>query len=299
MTASVTDLAIAKAAAQPSTVPGFEATEQRRRLLGTRDPAGSPSAAAGLRVIYIGERKDAMLKKELIVKNPLRHLGDGDDAALAPGALGAVLARAGVGKTALVVQLALYALLQNRNVLHISLADPVSKVTLWYEEVFRKLADHHGIPESLSTWETVLTHRFIMTFQVEGFSVPKLEERLNDLVEQGIFFPQMVLIDGLPFGGSTLDQLSELKNLMKKMGLHAWFTVKTHRHQAETEGGLPAPLAAVSHLFDLLLVLMPQGQQIDVRVLEDGREREPARKLMLDPATLLLMDDRSTRTPRR
>jgi hypothetical protein len=48
-------------------------------------------------------------------------------------------------------------------------------------------------------WDAILPHRFIMTFKVEGFSVPKLEERLTDLTEQGIFFPNMIILDGLPF----------------------------------------------------------------------------------------------------
>ena len=47
---------------------------------------------------------------------------------LPQGGFGAVLARAGVGKTALLVQLALNTMLRDKNVLHISLNDPVNKV---------------------------------------------------------------------------------------------------------------------------------------------------------------------------
>ena len=72
-----------------------------------------------------------MLKKELVLKNPLRLMGYETDDILSEGGFGAVLARAGVGKTALLVQLALNNLLQNKNVLHISLDDPVKKVSLW------------------------------------------------------------------------------------------------------------------------------------------------------------------------
>ena len=53
-----------------------------------------------------------------------------------------MLARAGVGKTAILVQLALNTLLKGKNVLHISLNDPVKKVGLWYKEVFRHLTKH-------------------------------------------------------------------------------------------------------------------------------------------------------------
>ena len=82
------------------------------------------------RVIYIKERYLNMLKKDLIMRNPLRMMGYENDEILKAGEFGAVLARAGVGKTAFLVQLSLNALLRGKNVLHISLEDPVNKVSL-------------------------------------------------------------------------------------------------------------------------------------------------------------------------
>ena len=62
-------------------------------------------------VIYIKERYFIMLKKDLILRNPLRVMGYENDDILNAGEFGAVLARAGVGKTAFLVQLSLNALL--------------------------------------------------------------------------------------------------------------------------------------------------------------------------------------------
>jgi hypothetical protein len=87
-------------------------------------------------VIHIKERYFTMLKKDLILRNPLHVMAYGNDDILSAGQFGAVLARAGVGKTAFLVQLSLNALLRGKNVLHISLEDPVNKVSLWYKEVF-------------------------------------------------------------------------------------------------------------------------------------------------------------------
>ncbi|MBU2252567.1 MAG: AAA family ATPase, partial [Proteobacteria bacterium] len=120
-----------------------------------------------------------MLKQDLILRNPLQHLGFETEDILPGGGFGAVLAPAGVGKTALLVQLALNGMLRNRNVLHISLDDPVNKVTRWYNELFGHLADRCEATQINRLWESVLPHRFIMTFRIESFSVPKLEERLN------------------------------------------------------------------------------------------------------------------------
>jgi AAA domain len=232
-----------------------------------------------------------MLKKELILKNPLRLLGDNIENTLPEGGFGAVLARAGVGKTSLAVQLALDSLLQNKNVLHISLSDPVSKVTLWYEEVFRNVSSQYESVEIGRLWETVLTHRFIMTFQVEGFSVPKLEERLGDLTEQGIFFPQMILIDGLPFDETVGEILDDLKTLARKIGVHMWFTVKTHRHEEQSDSGLPPQLENVSDLFEVAISLQPEGKNIHVNLLKGNGEGSTGMQLNLDPATMLIQDN--------
>ena len=92
----------------------------------TRDSQQSHKPAG---IIYIKERYFTMLKKDLILRNPLRVMGYENDDILSTGQFGAVLARAGVGKTAFLVQLSLNALLRGKNVLHISLEDPVNKVS--------------------------------------------------------------------------------------------------------------------------------------------------------------------------
>ena len=104
--------------------------------------------------------------------------------------------------------------------LHISLEDPVNKVSLWYQEVFNLIAEQYKVDQINQIWESLLPHRFIMTFRVEGFSVPKLEERLSDLMEQNIFSPQMMIVDGLPFDESVHQSLMEFKNLIKNNQMH-------------------------------------------------------------------------------
>ena len=232
-----------------------------------------------------------MLKKDLILRNPLRLLGNEQETILSPGGFGAILARAGVGKTSLMVQLALNSLLSSRNVLHISLNDPVKKVSLWYDEVFRHIAEKYKLVRIDQLWEAILPHRFIMTFNVEGFSVPKLEERLTDLTEQGIFFPNMIIIDGLPFTEADRIQLQDLKQLALKHSLHVWFSVRTHRHEtaADTDG-VPASFEEVTDLFEVLIGLQPEGEEIHVRVLKGGSSDKDHRGLRLDPATMLIMD---------
>lgn len=229
-----------------------------------------------------------MLKNDLILRNPLRLMGHENDETLAPGEFGAVLARAGVGKTAFLVQMSLNALLRGKNVLHISLDDPVNKVSLWYKEVFNLIANQYNLEQISPLWESLLPHRFIMTFRVEGFSVPKLEERLADLMEQNIFVPQMIIVDGLPFNESVRRPLEEFKAMIRKLGIHAWFTVRTHRHEEPDTGGTPQQLARVSDLFEIAIQLLPVGKEIHVKVLIGADSFSGDVDLQLDPSTMLI-----------
>ncbi len=241
-------------------------------------------------IIYLKDRNFNMLKKDLILRNPLRLMGHENEDILAEGEFGAVLARAGVGKTAFLVQLALNSLLRDVHVLHISLNEPVKKVVLWYQEVFRNMADQYNVEQMDRLWEATLPKRFIMTFKVEGFSVPKLEERLTDLTEQGIFNPKMVLIDGLPFDESATESLSSLKALSKKHGMHVWFAVRTHREDKPGSDGIPVPLQGVVDLFEVAIQLQPEGKEIHVRALKGGASSSEHPVLFLDPSTMLIKD---------
>ncbi|MGD8367974.1 MAG: cytoplasmic protein [Desulfobacterales bacterium] len=230
-----------------------------------------------------------MLKKDLILRNPLKLIGP-DEALLQPGAFCAVTARAGVGKTAFLVQIALYNQLRGKNVLHVSLNDPVRKVDLWYREVFRRLSEKYRVDPIDRLWEEILPHRFIMTFRVEGFSVPILSERLNNLSDQDIFLPHMVIIDGLPFDSDIGGPLSELKQFARQNDLQVWFTIRTHRHEEPAPEGIPLPLASVYDLFDVVLQLQPEGKEIHVRSLKGGSHEENEPSILLDPSTMLLID---------
>ncbi len=203
------------------------------------------------------------------------------------GGFGAVLARAGLGKTAILVQIALDSLLQNKNVLHISLGDPVKKVCLWYEEVFRNIAKQYDVKQIDQLWEAMQPRRLIMTFNVDVFSVPKLEERLTDLMEQNIFFPKIILIDGLLFDNEVKESLTDLKSLAENHSISIWFTVRTHRHEQPDHDKMPPVFSDVADLFEIIFRLNPEGKKIHLEALK-GWTSDAA--LSLDPSTMLITD---------
>lgn len=229
-----------------------------------------------------------MIKKEIMERNPLLNLGFENEYILQHGGLGAVLAHAGVGKTALLVQMALHGMMHEQPVLHVSLNDAVSKVDVWYRELFNDMASSYDSAEVTEYWENILNYRFIMTFRVEGFSAPRLEERLSDLMQQNIFKPQTVIIDGLKFDESGRGLLMELKELAQKYSMRIWFTVHTHRHIPPREDGLPLSFMHVADLFDVLVQLAARGPEVYIKALKGQSPEAPKKEMLLDPATMLI-----------
>jgi len=231
-----------------------------------------------------------MQKTDLILRNPIQYLAGQSKDAIVDGQFGGVLARAGVGKTALMVQIALNSMLHDHNVLHVSLNQPVNKTNLWYREVFGHMARRSNLTQSESVWESLLPHRFIMTFRTDGFSFPKLEERMTDLLEQKIFLPRLLIVDGLSFDDPIRDPLSELKHYARLNGLRVWFSIRTHRHEDPGPGGIPKQLADVEDLFEVAIQLVPIGSEIHLKVLKGMALPSEHAPLALDPTTMLVKD---------
>ncbi|MBU0972987.1 MAG: hypothetical protein KKC20_20245, partial [Proteobacteria bacterium] len=83
-----------------------------------------------------------MLKKDLILKSPVEKAIGVEN--ITKGQLGAVLSRAGVGKTSFLVQIALTQLLADQKILHVSLDDPMDKINRRYDEAYPTLVDNLG-----------------------------------------------------------------------------------------------------------------------------------------------------------
>ena len=225
-----------------------------------------------------------MLKNEMVAKNPLRALDQSTDGGLVPGQLGLVAARAGTGKTAFLIQVALDNLFRGNPVLHVCVGDTVSHVKAWYEEIFRDLASGYDLDRAREVWDEVERNRLIMTFRVQAFTVQKLEERLNDLVEQNIFRPRTVVIDGPALGESLRGALEDLAAFARQRGLKVWAAVRTHREA----GPLAELVAPLLDLCQVAVGLEPQQGAVSLRILKNPSGIEGKAPISLDPRTLLL-----------
>ncbi len=227
--------------------------------------------------------------------NPLTPLGYEETALLRPRAFSAVCARPGVGKTAFLVQMALWAMSKGKNVLHVSLGDPIKKVDLWYQDLFSHIARRSTFSDTAAAWSAFLPRRFIMTFRVEGFSVPKLEERLADLMEQQIFTPHVIVIDGIESDRALHSLTVELQNLARKFLLPVWISVRIQEYPSTREGHPPStPLPESNASFESIVCMEGAPDRIHVRGIKGGTPQALGTPLSLDPATLLLITEKAS-----
>jgi len=224
---------------------------------------------------------------DLIINNPLRALGLEDKKGEVVRSMGLVMARAGLGKTAILVQFALDCILQGNKVLHVSIGESVEKTRAWYDDILSLLTEG----ERIEMIPGIMKNRMIMTFKESSFSKAVLEERFDDLVQQEIFKPECLIIDGYDFENNDPKSLEELRSFMNDRGLKViWFSAVSHRSDDRvSEDGVPAPCHDVALLFETVLLIKPEGNEMKLAILKcDSSVVDLNATLMLDPSTMLV-----------
>lgn len=226
-----------------------------------------------------------MADKDTSVKNPLQAIGFDTKKDAGLQSMGLVMARAGLGKTAILVQFALDCMMNNNNVLHIAIGEGVEKTRSWYDDIVNLLdVEAVDVPELMSK-------RMIMTFKESNFRKAVLAERIEDLVQQGIFKPECLVIDGFDFAGSDRAAVEELRTFAKEIGVKMlWFSAVSHRGDDRVSAdGVPAPCHEIDDLFETALLINPEGDEMQLNILKcEACAVDPGTVLTLDPSTMLI-----------
>lgn len=232
-----------------------------------------------------------MTKEDLILNNPLRALGLGEKTDDGNQGMGLVMARAGLGKTAILVQIALDFMLRGERVLHVSIGETVDKARNWYDDIFSLITGEMLDDERVAIEPEVMRNRMIMTFKESAFDLATLEERLDDLVKQDVYKPNCLIVDGYDFSESSRSVLEGFENLMNKKGLEMiWFSAVSHRgDDRASAAGVPAPCHEVDDMFGSVLFINPEEQAIKLDIIKcEACEIDASSKLAFDPSTMLI-----------
>jgi hypothetical protein len=222
------------------------------------------------------------MTSDLFGLSPMSTLSASIRGGLAPGQLGMVMARAGVGKSAFLVHIALGHLLRGTEVLHVSLQDEATHVRSFYDEILAELLRGSGTNTATARVE-VERNRVIHSFLSGPFTTDRLTHLLATLDEVMHFRPAVVVIDGA-MDASDVDAAA-WKKMAQDGNIRIWGAVNTHR-----EGGPSAE--DIANSFDTAVVLEPHGKIIALHVLRAGGQDAPETDpLHLNPVTMLVEGD--------
>jgi hypothetical protein len=231
-----------------------------------------------------------MLKKDLNLRSPIEQIIGSEN--ITRSHFGAVLSRAGVGKTRFLVQIALTQLLADKKIVHVSLDDSIGKINLRYTEGYTNLVDSIGYVDpqkAVRLWDDISPNKVGISYNDVTFDTAKIKDYLRSFKKAQLPMPAIMIIDGLNFDHDITDVLADLQTVNQEFSISIWFAIKTHRDEALSENGYPMQLETRKQMFDKALFLKPVNNKIEALVLKDGTRTDQT--FLLDPATMMLVDE--------
>lgn len=221
-----------------------------------------------------------MYRKEVNDLSPLRILEASIHGGLGKGNLGVVMARAGVGKTACLVQIGLDDLMRERPVMHVALEQTVDHVISWYDALFEHLAMHNDLDDADTVHAMVQRNRVIQAFSDHDLWPERLEKTVEMFREHLHFQPAAILVDGYNWESHTVAEnaamIGAFKAYAKMLDAELWMSAQTHRAgTGEHPKGLTPPWDQYANLIDVAVFLEPHGETVSVRLLKDHDHPEP------------------------
>jgi hypothetical protein len=208
-----------------------------------------------------------------------------------PGKLGLVMARAGVGKTAVLTSIGVDAMISDQKVLHISIERTIDKVRDWYDEKLVEMLKQNKKLDHLGALQLKLErNRHIHTFVGQSFSVDKIRQTVDLLRDAMEFVPGVIILDRTEYTELNPESIGEMKAVAAEIGAEFWMACRTHRHEPPAAGHLPPPADVFEDLVDVAFFLDPHDAKIRMQVLKDqGEMVDKDLNILLDPQTLLLV----------
>jgi len=234
-----------------------------------------------------------MVISELLQRSPIRVLEQSISGGLKAGEFGVIAAPSGIGKTSVLVQIALDKLLQDKKVIHISFNRHTDYVLVWYKDIFTEFTKKRNLENEKDVRNEVEKKRVLLRFNQEGLTVEQILKSIRALIKDGGFNADSVIIDGLNFSAIKEAQIAAFKAFAVEMGVSIWSscTVKGAEPLYDKRN-IPVVIKDYAERFEVIIVLEPKQDNITLTVSRDRGATIPDNlALKLDPKTLLILEN--------
>jgi archaellum biogenesis ATPase FlaH len=233
-----------------------------------------------------------MVKEELIQRSPVRIFEKSINGGLKAGEIGIIASQSGIGKTSVLVQIALDKLLQTKKVIHVSFTQHTHYVLAWYEDIFDEFISKKNLENTAEVKNEVVKNRVLMNFNQDGMSGDQILKSLRAMIVDGGFKADAIIIDGFDFYRIDRSRLENIKTFAKELSLEIWYscTVKEGAGQYDKQN-IPLLIKDYLDLIDVVIVLEPKPDHIELSVSKDRSSLDTKSMAMrLDPKTLLILE---------
>ena len=253
-----------------------------------------------------------MVKEELIQRSPVRIFMNSINGGLKSGELGLIASPSGIGKTSVLVQIALDKLLQDKKVIHVSFTQNTNHVLAWYEDIFDEFIKKKNLENEEEVKNNLTKNRVLMKFSQAGISSDQIQRSMRALIKSGGFSAEVIIIDGFDFSTSEEGHFAAIKSFASEMGVYCWYSCNVNSDlrsvdlrsvdlrsgnkplsdQFYDQKNIPLVLKDNASLFDVIIVLEPKSDHIALTVSRDRDIYNPEHlALKLDPKTLLILEN--------
>jgi len=233
-----------------------------------------------------------MIKEELVRHSPIRLFEASILGGLAPGEMGIIASPRGVGKTSVLVQLALDRMLQGRKVIHISFATHLQNVFKWYDDIFEEFVRGRELEGKDEVKDGIAGNRVLLNFNQAGMTLAMVTNSLRAIIVDGGFAADTVIVDGFDFSATNSGFLSGVKCFAGESGLSIWCNCTVNGGEPRYDANkMPTVVAGFADLIDVAVVLEAMEDHVELSIPKN-RKNPPggSRAMRLDPATLLIME---------
>jgi len=236
-----------------------------------------------------------MLLNELLQRSPIRIFEQSIHGGLKDGEIGVIASPNGIGKTSVLVQLAMDKLLHGKKVIHVSFthaAQHTQYVPLWYEDIFSEFTSRKNLENALEIKNDLVKNRVLMNFNQDGVTMAQILKSLRAMIIDGGFKADSIIVDGMDFFRVDKEGIASVKSFAADLGVSVWcsYSVKDNSY-LNSKKIIPIELDDFADIIDIIIVLRPKPDYVELSVSKD--RDSVISKLMamkLDPKTLLILE---------